>query len=844
MNAACTYRKSLLCLLASLAMLFGCRHEDDEALTGQGEAMVSVLVPATRAVPDVIGTGTAPATADERCITSLWLMAYPEDGSGGQTVVSLLNTPELDAEPTYRSFTRRMKFGTYRVYVVANIPELSETTTEAELKSIVLSYKNGGTEKLPALYGVNGSHGLPMLWQQTGVTISETQRQIVADLEFVCVKVRCTLLFDNEVENSLGTKPFAGLGLQIDGVEAVNIASQTMLCTPATDGSSTQTLWSKALPAAERVYYDYPAGDSNDALTGSGTGKTRWACQFTCYLPEHYVTAANQAQQTGLTLTARLCVAGTGAPTSAVATYTIELGDERPFAGVRNLPRGTYYDIRGIIKDRQNMKLETTLTVSPWTVKTTQFTLEQTALWVSATQVSVTSLTTGSVNYTTTAPTLGISVLPVDGREVVTAEHDAENGLIRFALNEGIPYTDFGMGAGQIPPTGTVKVMVTANNLQKYIDVAYDATPFLEVSPRELLIAYDPIEPATNTKMVTYRTNLGGITFAGGATTRTLTSPDGGSTITLTCPSNTNSSGAFTVTANNNPGSTVVYEVDVYPVLTAYQSSHARKVRITVKPPVGDYRIYFRMINDKTDTEYYASSSGDWDNGWGTPKIYIYTQLGESTGNEIPATVWNFAGGYGTTSMTADNNNPGWYYYTLGKDLEVNVKDKGYFSKKPKPGETLIMFMKDGNSFIRHRYPFHMEPGVPLFDYEDREGWIVYDPTVDTYEFYDEKPEVQTLTYTVYTRSPLTEWYRNYGVSNNLGGQYTLKQNSGFANTYVSGWYRNTISLQSIVSNPAKNINLNMGATFLGALFGAADFSAAGNTGYYDAGVWTPGTPP
>ena len=30
------------------------------------------------------------------------------------------------------------------------------------------------------------------------------------------------------------------------------------------------------------------------------------------------------------------------------------------------------------------------------------------------------------------------------------------------------------------------------------------------------------------------------------------------------------------------------------------------------------------------------------------------------------------------------------------------------------------------------------EPGIPLFDYEDREGWIVYDPTSDpTWNIYD-----------------------------------------------------------------------------------------------------------
>lgn len=71
-----------------------------------------------------------------------------------------------------------------------------------------------------------------------------------------------------------------------------------------------------------------------------------------------------------------------------------------------------------------------------------------------------------------------------------------------------------------------------------------------------------------------------------------------------------------------------------------------------------------------------------------------------------------------------------------------------------------------GQGYSLHRCPHHLEPGIPLFDYEDREGWIVYDPTSDPiWHVYDNMPEIEDIEYKVYTRSELFGWYKVYGIA-------------------------------------------------------------------------------
>lgn len=119
--------------------------------------------------------------------------------------------------------------------------------------------------------------------------------------------------------------------------------------------------------------------------------------------------------------------------------------------------------------------------------------------------------------------------------------------------------------------------------------------------------------------------------------------------------------------------------------------------------------------------------------------------------------------------MEYDQTNTGWYY----KDFSVNAVQKhtqhgATGDRKIKPGETLIMFSNNYNNSVGysvHRCPQHLEPGIPLFDYEDCEGWIVYDPTSDpTWNIYDAMPTIENIKFTITPNSRLTDGLR-YMVS-------------------------------------------------------------------------------
>lgn len=80
------------------------------------------------------------------------------------------------------------------------------------------------------------------------------------------------------------------------------------------------------------------------------------------------------------------------------------------------------------------------------------------------------------------------------------------------------------------------------------------------------------------------------------------------------------------------------------------------------------------------------------------------------------------------------------------------------------------MFSNNTNTnwgFTLHRCPHHLEPGIPLFDYEDKEGWIVYDPTSDpTWNIYDDMPTIENINFTIYTKFQTYGWFNVYGAAN------------------------------------------------------------------------------
>lgn len=90
-------------------------------------------------------------------------------------------------------------------------------------------------------------------------------------------------------------------------------------------------------------------------------------------------------------------------------------------------------------------------------------------------------------------------------------------------------------------------------------------------------------------------------------------------------------------------------------------------------------------------------------------------------------------------------------------DLTI-IRDRHRLLLKDDKARTDPAYFSNGTylstGFQPHRFTHHNDPGITLFNYEDREGWYLYDPLSDPYyRVYDEKPTVVDVEYTIYTKN-------------------------------------------------------------------------------------------
>lgn len=752
----------------------------------------------------------SPATADERTITDLRYFAFPSDpdAPGAVTLKGTLLPPSADemANERYKEYVvRDVEPGTYRVYVVANMPQCATVGSEEELKALRLSYS---PTELPR------PGRLPMIYEPQGETVVEAGGTVVtANLQFTCVKVRYNLIFDKE-NNQHTQDAFGNCGLIIKAVNGRKLSEETPLVLGAPMSGITSSDNTFNAPLTPGRYFaswthndeDVIAGDE-DVIAGAegvpASYASKWVYQGTLYLPERYT--GNNEGQSELTIEA-VVVSGTHSPkadgtvdlnsipTGPVNTYTIPLGHANGQNQPRQFPRGTYYEIIGRIETTEFTELQADVKVSDW-VPVPMAHTGHTTLTVDKTVAKVTSIETDSIHYTSNAPevTMGCDAI-IDGKPVIVQyEQDTRRRVIKFRINPAIPIGKFVEGS-DFPPTGRTKIWIQANHVRKYLDVTYNVEPLFEVEPEEVTISWleDQNDHPTYTKTFRFQTNLGGIKGVDFPVVLT----NGSAQIKLECADPAAAVGTFTATALCNPGTTTAFSLNLSP----RDGSHpelAKNVTIRVKPPLGDYRIYFRAINDNQggndwkDAEFNAvateGGSNNWNDGWSTPKLYTYTQMGETVGGNIPNYyVWVFSEskGWPGDEMIRDNTNTGWYYVQIAPDKTAANSQDGS-TKTIRPGETLMIFNSAPNADTgqhRHRCSHHLDPGIQLFDYEDREGWVLYDPLcAPYYRVYDVRPEIVNATYDVYTQKPLKSWSIKYGVqnyANNVATPYSIYCNN------------------------------------------------------------------
>lgn len=880
------------------------------------ESNLHVLVPTVLSSrgtnpDDASGLPTYNATVDECQINDLTLYAFPT-GNEGKLLKKTLPAPlaSMMLEEHVANYQLNIEPGTYHIYVVANMNKvLSGKTiqTENDLKNIVLNYEAGTEPGMPV------STNIPMIYEPKDVNgnIIDTKieksgdkyTEVAANLKFTCVKVKLNLLFDPTAEGSA----FKGKSYRIKDILAQKLSPSTTLSwNGAFSNSNVSTDYAKGF---ENEVYATPSEASNKGgyyKVGDWTEKAdnanvnnkniitlvqgatptaapqnaadKWLFQGTYYLPERYI--ANASQQS--TLKVNGFVNG-----SFENNYTIKLGHRPTSTEVPTFPRGTYYEIIGNIKSLGNMTLDCNVSVKDWIPVTIDADFNHTTLWVSKTKASVTSTTTDSIDYESnvmlTEADFGCDekVTTSSGVKdvIVLSKLDAvKNHRITFKINEDIKFSDYN---GKY--TGTAKVWIKAGNIKKYLDVTYDASPYFEVNPQEVTIYWGS---DNNTKVVQFKTNLGGLAFTGNTS-----STVGKSTILASCDKPDTPEGTFKIVATSDPVTTTVHYLTVQPKESAEGFNFVKKIKVTVKPAMGNYRINFRAINDrahykggnKTDNyegtleekkETYNGTEGNtnWADGWYDLKddrvyipnpdchcTYVYTQIGETTGTEVNSKVWIFTERWPGNKMVADYTNVGWYYVNFKENEKSKYTENGAPGVKTiKPGETLIIFSNNDRpkqGYTLHRCTHHLEPGIPLFDYEDREGWIVYDPTSDpTWNIYDAMPTIENINFTIYTKFPTNGWFKVYGVANGKYGDDNNKERESFTiydtagkswscNNLNNGWYKTVITLKAVKGDHEKDIRIKSEDGKSVLLFNGNSYEKHNDTGYYDGSSWHAGKP-
>lgn len=872
--------------LAASALLWGCAaddfdpvHDPSAGYDADTQLVLRLAVPqgetpVTRSVP------SAP-TKQELAINALHILIFP--ASGGEAVVNrpLMIPSEMAVDPDKGTVTYEFGGFTagkgYKIFVLGNIPhdDLYAISTEEALRKYIMDY----TAELPE------AGNLPMVYEETGKSTFEIDENPTApevkslSMKYACVKMKLNLIFDRDHTTSEGQT--------VDALYGVNGFKPTTLKLNHVSGKAPLVIYdNKDAVEGDRTldllgsgaYYtswtETPDNDKTgddiitlgEEATGTFTGYAdNWLWQQTLYLPERYT--ATEGGQMEFELEGTL-TAATGEELNATVKFeavAVGVEDKADNVAATDLPRGSYYEFIGKIasKEVEGNRLNATVTLKKWEEVTLPVDFIHTYLTLDKTTASVESLKSDYLVYSTDGEggvTFECETKLQDKSILIgTPKYNPQYGYyIELTVNPSVDVTLLSAAEAE----GTATCWVVAGNIRKKVEVDYNITPFFEITPTERTIAYQ--DGADNVTYFTYRTNLGGIklTAADGNTVAVgpgasngYVSTSGKSELSVSLDggiSYTSPTGELKMEATTKPETTSVHTFYAQPVKTPSASTYSfapQLITVTVQPPLENYRIYFRAINDYSvqnsddgttrSYEFLAARNytlpkegvEDWIDFWNNENsestgyfhnVYIYNQYGNNTDfgkNDMP--VATFTGGYEAyVEMSKDNTNTGWYYYDLGK----NAEPKDYYNdgktklpeeyKKPRPGETLIIFYNHEKGNTIHRLAHVMEPGVPLYSCADGESWTLYDPTRSPrFTSYDDKPIVEDVDYTIYSDVPVTGWYNDYGKWEYSNNYYSIRIWSNHVNTTtetIGGkqYYKTVIPLKAVRGEYDKAINI------------------------------------
>lgn len=843
----------------------------------------------------------------------LWLFAYGENNTlvkklslSGAKVTNTYKSVNVTLTPDiYRMYV----VANVSKYI-ASTP-LSENISETDLKNLVLNFSASKTISLDnglpmacrnteIKVGSNNAQTGTLTADGTVEISAGECPTIFADMTFLCSKVRYTVLHDrNSFSSAFGQSDFDITGTAISNISNVTKWDNAS----AADYSSSFDLTYAA--AQEKVYpADLTAlkkdGAELDVISGNKNlkGEQR-AWQQTLYLPENLATSTSDKSK--LTISTE-----TNGVESAYELVLNEKSDNNKL-----LERGRFYDIIIEAASRDVYDLSN-ITVSDWTPEKLVADFTHTYLTLSQTEnIEVKSLVPFELEYKTDG-TGGLTKIEckqqMNNSAIITYKRDGSNKLI-LQINPNINVAN----VPKSERSGVAEIELSAGNIKKTLKVNYDMSPVFIVNPTERTIQFETgADNQTEFQFITNLggVKIRRLSDSGFPTSYPTSSSQGSgdylSTLDIRFAGGDNEVPEDYIVmvekTANGPKTSSVHNFVIEPLnIPADEeiSDYQKVLTVTVMPKLNDYRIYFRAINDYFQTDNGADTEGvqkeylatrgyimptenePWIDFWDEQgnntlnneghRVYIYNQANNNaTWNNLGHDVKMFtAWSDDFNKMTGDENNKGWYY----RDLPTGVhgaydgeatndfKNNQHYAQ-PQPGETLMIFHNNlwtntgGGSqgvkgeYMAHRVASSNDPGVPLFSFADKEGWYVYDPTRDpVFNYYDDKPVIEDVTYTIYSKSQMSGWYRTYGRWRDVENyRITIWANHWNGNTMnqtktINGqtYYVNYLQFKAPKGEYDRAIMIKFDGGKESMLFDGSIFK--NNAGYFDGTSWTENIP-
>lgn len=502
----------------SLILLSGCSADEPLSVPGaDGQTSLNLLIPSTEmALAGTRADNSAHGAylATEGKFNTLAVAGFYEDnGTKKHFYMELDENEATTVESVYRSYKINVVPATYRLYVLANIPlsssmetQLKATTTPAyledNLKGLYYEYST-----LPT-----ADTGLPMQAMQTVNVEENREKQVVVNLEYVCAKVRLTVLYNNAYGND---NPFMITGLSVNNAYDSSRVFLTGTMTHGTgfhaetfNSQGTHYDLSADLASKPLSYWtDKPASESSDPLNviasasvlSGTTGWTRFAWQSTLYIPE----CVGKDAKTYLQLTGNNGLKG-----------IINIGCDSPESNLHDdntsgdVKRGNFYDIVAII-DKDDITYQ--WNISPWLLEATTVQLAGISrLYIDKTEIDhLSGSDTEEIYYESDAPNLIFKSSTVkygsmaDELPLFEITEDKVNNKLKVNVNPDLPVNSTLLTD---PDQG---FWVISGNIQKWVSVKeVDLKPYLRLLPKKQTISVRNIANETYYEMYfDYATN-------------------------------------------------------------------------------------------------------------------------------------------------------------------------------------------------------------------------------------------------------------------------------------------------------------------------------------------------